>query len=48
LDNLGKNIRTVASGVVGVGDSAEVYAIGRTATAKERLAGIKWQEWNFS
>ena len=27
LDNLGKDIRTVASGVVGVGDSAEIYAI---------------------
>jgi hypothetical protein len=28
LDNLGKDIRTVASGVAGVGESAEVYAIG--------------------
>jgi hypothetical protein len=27
LDNLGKDIRTLASGVVGVGDSAEVYAV---------------------
>jgi hypothetical protein len=27
LDNLGKDIRTVASGVAGVGDSAEVYAV---------------------
>jgi hypothetical protein len=27
LDNLGKDIRTVASGVGGVGDSAEVYAV---------------------
>ena len=27
MDNLGKDIRTVASGVVGVGDSAEVYAV---------------------
>jgi hypothetical protein len=27
LDNLGKDIRTVASGVAGVGDSAEVYEI---------------------
>ncbi len=27
LDNLGKDIRTVASGVVGVVDSAEVYAV---------------------
>jgi hypothetical protein len=25
--NLGKDIRTIASGVVGVGDSAEVYEI---------------------
>ena len=27
MDNLGKDIRTVASGVVGVGDSTEVYAV---------------------
>jgi hypothetical protein len=27
LDNLGKDIRTAASGVVGVGDSAQVYAV---------------------
>ena len=27
LDNLGKDIRPVASGVAGVGDSAEVYAV---------------------
>jgi hypothetical protein len=27
LENLGKDIRTVASGVAGVGDSAEVYAL---------------------
>jgi hypothetical protein len=27
LDNLGKDIRTVASGVAGVSDSAEVYAV---------------------
>jgi hypothetical protein len=26
-DNLGKDIRTIASGVAGVGDSAEVYAV---------------------
>jgi hypothetical protein len=31
LDNLGKDIRTVASGVVGVGDSAEVYAVGQNS-----------------
>ena len=29
LDNLEKDIRTAAIGVAGVGDSAEVYAIGR-------------------
>ena len=27
FSNLGKDIRTVASGVVGIGDSAEVYAV---------------------
>jgi len=27
LDNLGKDIRTVASRAFGVGDSAEVYAV---------------------
>ena len=27
MDNLGKDIRAVAGGVVGVGDSAEVYAV---------------------
>jgi hypothetical protein len=27
LDNLGKDIRTFVSGVAGVGDSAEVYAV---------------------
>jgi hypothetical protein len=27
LDNLGKDMRPVASGVTGVGDSAEVYAV---------------------
>jgi hypothetical protein len=27
LDNLGKDICTTSSGVVGVGDSAEVYAV---------------------
>jgi len=27
LDYRGKDIRTVASGVAGVGDSAEVYAV---------------------
>jgi hypothetical protein len=31
LDNLGKDIRTVASGVAGVGDSAEVYAISQNS-----------------
>jgi hypothetical protein len=29
LDNLGKDICTVASGVAGVGDSAEVYAVSK-------------------
>jgi hypothetical protein len=29
LDNPGKDIRTLTSGVVGVGDSAEVYEIDR-------------------
>jgi hypothetical protein len=32
--------RTVASRVIGVGDSAEVYAIDGTETAKERLVGL--------
>ena len=27
VDNLGKDIRTIAGGVAGVGDSAEVYAL---------------------
>lgn len=27
LDNFGKDICTITSGVVGVGDSAEVYAV---------------------
>ena len=27
MDNLGKDIRTVASGIIGVGDSAQVYEI---------------------
>jgi hypothetical protein len=27
LDNLGKDILTIVSGFVGVGDSAEVYAV---------------------
>jgi hypothetical protein len=31
LDNLGKDIRTITSGVVGVGDSAEVYAVSQNS-----------------
>jgi hypothetical protein len=40
LDNLGKDIRTVASGVAGVGDSAEVYAI---TVISQQLSVISYQ-----
>ena len=40
LDNSGKDIRTVASGVIGVGDSAEVYAVKNMKETDQNLDEI--------
>jgi hypothetical protein len=40
LDNLGKDIRTIASGVVGDGDSAEVYAVKNMNETDQNLDEI--------
>jgi hypothetical protein len=37
LDNIGKDIRTVASGGDGIGDSAEVYAVIAVVRQKKSI-----------